>query len=301
MSDPRQRGKDLRALWATLAVICLLGAGVAYGVTRYRLYELEQQATRDARKVVVNVIQPELTPNDASGPMRGSRLAQMRSTIGTEVLDGPISAVRIWSGDGRIVFADDPKLIAEREPAMRDDIHALTVGTPAHGSVTGERYRTLVVMHVGKPQTLMAAELIRSHAPMVEKAKDPWYPWVARAIRFAVAFAVLYAITWVGFAAYDVVRRRIERQRADGKKQEVVTGRRPPVREEDLPAYMQPGFQQEVEARRKAEAEAASARAERDELARRLQESQLASAQVGSSSPVAETSGAEPVAHAQPR
>ena len=27
MSDPRQRGKDLRALWATLAVICLLGAG----------------------------------------------------------------------------------------------------------------------------------------------------------------------------------------------------------------------------------------------------------------------------------
>ena len=51
MSDPRQRGKDLRALWATLAVICLLGAGVAYGVTRYRLYELEQQATRDARKV----------------------------------------------------------------------------------------------------------------------------------------------------------------------------------------------------------------------------------------------------------
>lgn len=291
MSDPKQRGKDLRALWATLAVICLLGAGVAYGVTRYRLYELEQQATRDARKLVVNVIQPELTPNDASAPMRGARLSAMRSTVGSEVLDGPTTAIRIWSGDGRVVFADDPKLIAEREPAMRDDIHALTAGTTAHSSVTGERFRTLVVMHVGKQQTLMAAELIRSHAPLVAKAKDPWYPWVARAIRFAVAFAVLYVITWIGFAAFDVVRRRLERKRVEANKQEVAAGRRAPVSEEDLPAYMQPGFQQEIEARRKAEAEAASARAERDELARRLQEAQFAPAGAASSAeaPVAES------------
>jgi len=279
VSDPKQRGKDLRALWATLAVICLLGAGVAYGVTRYRLYELEQQATREARRLAVDVIEPALTPNDISAPMRGDRQAQMRALVESKVLTDPIKAVRIWSGDGQVVFADDPKLIAEREPAMRDDIHTLTAGTAAHGSVTGERFRTLVVMHVGKSQTLMAAELIRSHTSLIAKAKDPWYPWIARAIRFAIAFAVLYVVTWVAFAAFDVVRRRVERQRAEAKKQDVAAGRRAPVAVEDLPAYMQPGFQQEVEARRHAEAEAASARAERDELARRLEEARIAAAE----------------------
>jgi len=301
VSDPKQRGKDLRALWATLAVICLLGAGVAYGVTRYRLYEVEQQATRDARKLVVNVIQPELTPNDASAPMRGPRFAEMRSAIGSELRNGPVTAVRIWSGDGRIVFADDPKLIAEREPAMRDDIHALTAGTAAKSSVTGDRFRTLVVIHVGKPPTLMAAELIRSHAPMIEKARNPWYPWVARAFKLAVAFAILYVVTWLAFAAFDVVRKHVRRRRAEADKQEVATGRRARVSEEDLPAYMQPGFQQEVESRRRAEAEAASARAERDELARRLQEAQLASAQVGSSGSAAGPAAGERVAQGQPR
>lgn len=300
MSDPKQRGRDLRALWATLAVICLLGAGVAYGVTRYRLYELEQQATREARRLAVDVIEPELAPNDARMPMRGERLARMRSLVESKVLQGPVKAVRIWSGDGQVVFADDPKLIAERAPAIRDDIHTLTAGTAAHGAVTGERFRTLVVMHVGKPPTLMAAELVRSHRAMIEKARDPWYPWVARAIRFAVAFAVLYVVTWVAFAAFDLVRRRLERQRAEAKKQEVATGRRAPVDVEDLPAYMQPGFQQEVEARRKAEAEAASARAERDELARRPEQAHMASPELATASSVADPSG-EPATQLQPR
>src|SRR5262245_24349384 len=222
--------------------------------------------------------------------MRGERLAQMRSTVEAKVLDGPVRAVRIWSGDGRVVFADDPKLIADREPSMREDLHTMTAGTAAHSSVTGDHFRTLVVMHVGKPPTLMAAELIRPYTPLIEKARAPWYPWVARAIRFAIAFAVLYLVTWVAFAAYDIVRRRVEQERAEAKRQEAETGRRrPPVADEDLPAYMQPGFQQEVEARRKAEAEAASARAERDELARRLQEAQPAAAPSGAESSVSQT------------
>jgi hypothetical protein len=109
VSDPKTAGRDLRALWATLAVICLLGAGVAYGVTRYCLMELEEKAGRDARKVAVDVIQPELTRADVSAPIRGERLEQLRSAIEAKVLAGPVGSVRIWSGDGTIVFAGRPE------------------------------------------------------------------------------------------------------------------------------------------------------------------------------------------------
>ena len=279
MSDPKTAGRDLRALWATLAVICLLGAGVAYGVTRYRLMELEQQAGRDARKLAVDVIQPALTRADVSAPIRGDRLEQVRSAIQTEVLEGPVGSIRIWSGDGTIVFADDPKVIGEQDPAIREQMHTPSAGTTVHGFTTGDRFHSLVVMHIGKPPTLMAVELVRSHEALVAEAKEPWYPWVARSIQFAIAFAVLWVVTWVGFAAFGIVRRGVAQRRADAAKEPPpVPGNRAGVPDEDLPAYMQPGFQQEVEARRQAEVEAAAARAERDELARRLQQAQQVTA-----------------------
>lgn len=278
MSDPKTAGKDLRALWATLAVICLLGAGVAYGVTRYRLMELEQQAGRDARKLAVDVIQPALTSDDVSAPIRGERLSEVRSAIEAKVLEGPVTAVRIWSADGTIVYSDDPKVIGEQDAAIRGEIHAPNAGTTVHGFTTGDRFHSLVVMHVGKAETPTAAELVRSHAALVAEARDPWYPWVARSIRFAIAFAVIYVVTWVAFSAFGIVRRGVARRKAEAEKEPpVIPGNRKSVPDEDLPAYMQPGFQQEVEARRQAEAEAASARAERDELARRLQQAQVAS------------------------
>jgi len=279
VSDPKTAGRDLRALWATLAVICLLGAGVAYGVTRYRLMEVEQQAGRDARKVAVDVIQPALTRADVSAPIRGERLEQVREAIEAKVLEGPVGSVRIWSGDGTIVFADDPKIIGEQDPSIREEMHTPAAGTTVSGFTTGERYHSLVVMHIGKPPTLMAAELIRPHAGLVAEARDPWYPWVARAIKFAIAFAVLWVVTWAGFAAFGVVRRGAAKRKADAAKEPaIIPGNRAGIAEEDLPAYMQPGFQQEVEARRHAEAEAAAARAERDELQRRLQQAQVAAA-----------------------
>lgn len=277
MSDPKSTSRNIRGLFATLATICLIGAGVGYGVTRYRLMELEDHATRDARKVAVDVIQPGLTARDASAPMSGERLASMRAKVEARVLTGPVNEVRIWSGDGEIVFADDPAQIGESQPAMREDIRALTSGTTTEDFVTGERFHSLVVLHVGKPEALMAVELVRSHTALVDKAEEPWYPWVARALRIAVLFAALWVLTWIGFLAYDLMKRGV-RRRSRAKKnrgKDEAPGRRPSPRPEDLPAYVQPGFQEEVESRRRAEEELTSAKAERDELARRLEQVQL--------------------------
>jgi hypothetical protein len=289
MSNPKSFGRDLRALWATLGVICLLGAGIAYGVTRYRLLELEQAAAREARKLAVEVIQPTLEPADASAPVRGTRYESMLSTIEERVLVGPIVGVRIWSAEGTIVFADDAELVGDRVPAMRDDVLALTA-EPVHGFVTGERFRTLVLLRVDRSPTSLAAELVRPHDPLVARAKDPWYPWVGRAIRVAIAFAVLYVLTWVAFFAYDVVQRRVDSRRSRKRRKAEESGTRNSRRSDEvLPAYMLPGFRDEVETRRRVEQELSSSQAERDELARRLQQAELQVEQSKASSSVTES------------
>jgi two-component system, NarL family, sensor kinase len=272
VSGTKSFARDLRAFWLALAVICLLGAIAAYGVTRFRLTELEQAATRDARRLAVEVVQPALSPGDGSRPMRGARYESMLSTIEGRVLLRPIGAVRIWSGDGTIVFADDPKLVGDRMPAMRDDIHDLNAGAVS-GFVKGGRFHTLVLLRVAKSPTSLAAELIRSHAPLVEKAKGPWYPWVGRAIRGAIAFAALYVVTWAGLFVYDVLRRRsaLRRSRATMKEERSAAAEE----DENVPAYVRPGFREELETRQRVERELTSAQAERDELARRLQRAEL--------------------------
>ena len=269
MSDARNFGRDLRAFWATLAVICLLGAAAAYGVTRYRLMELEQAATRDARRLAVEVIQPALSAGDGSVPMRGPRYDSVLSAIEGRVLVRPIVGVRIWSGEGTIVFADDPELVGRQVPTMRNDIHDLNAGG-VDGFVTGQRFHTLVLLRVAGSPTTLAADLIRPHAPLVEKARRSWYPWVGRAIRGAIAFVALYVVTWIGFSVYGLLRRWIPRNRSARKAEPSVA----PQVDEAVPAYMRPGFREEFEAKQRVERELTAAAAERDELARRLQQAQ---------------------------
>lgn len=272
VSDAKSFGRDLRAFWLAMVVICLIGAAAAYGYTRYRLNELEQAATRDARRLAVEAIQPALTSGDGTTPMRGARYASMRSAIEERVLVRPIVGVRIWNGDGTVVFADDPKLVGERVPAMRDDIHDLNAGG-VRGFVTGQRFHTIVLLRVAGSPTSLAADLMRPHAPLVEKAEKDWYPWVGRAIRVAIAFGVLFVVTWVGFSVYDVLRRHVARHRSraatKAERSRELKG------DEEVPAYMRPGFRNEVETRQRVERELSSAQEERDELARRLHRAEI--------------------------
>jgi hypothetical protein len=269
-------GRKLRSLWATLAVICLLGAAAAYGVTWYQQDQLERDATRDARKLSIDVIKPMLTPTDAEGPIRGDRYDQLLAAIEKNVLAGSINSVRLWAADGTVLFADDASLVGEREPAMRDDVHATIAGT-SQSSVDGERYQTLTMLELGQPPVIVAVELGRSHAAIVEQAREQWYPWVRKGITAAIVFAVLYVGTAIFFAVLGSLERRSKRRQdapaANGSGSGRSSSRKAqPAASVDpnLPAYMRPGFQEEVEARREVEAALETAHQERAELMERL-------------------------------
>ena len=270
MPERRNLGRQLRALFVTLAVIFLVGAGAAYGVTRYLQSELEADATRDARKLSVDVLQPLLVPADAEGPIRGTRYDELLSTVDERVLAGPINGVLLLAADGTVLFADQRELVGDREPAMRDDIHAVIAGT-SQSSIDGDRFRTLTVLEVGSPPTLVAAELVRSHPAIVETSRERWYPWVGRAITAAVVCLGLALLTAIGFFVVDGLRRRSARERSTVDAPPLGRKKADPISDEDLPAYMLPGFQGEVAARRLVEEELKAVRHERDALLDRVQ------------------------------
>jgi hypothetical protein len=268
-------GRGLRALWATLAVICLLGAGAAFGWTWYMQDQLERDATRDARKLVMDAIEPALTAADAEGPIRGDRYEELLALAERSVLAGPISTVRIWAADGTVLFANEDALVGRKDPEMRVDIHSAIAGT-SQSVVDGDRFETLTALELGQPPVVVAIELGQSHSVMVEQARAAWYEWVRRGLTGAAVFGVLYLATAIFFAALASLQRSSARRAsaaaAGSPNGHSRSGRAAAPANDDpnLPAYMRPGFQDEVQARREVETALESAHQERAELVERL-------------------------------
>jgi hypothetical protein len=270
MSDRRHRGRQLRDVFITLALIFLVGAGAAYGVTRYLQSDLESDANRDARKLSVDVLQPLLVPADAQGPVQGTRYDELLAAVDQRVLPGPINGVLLLAQDGTVLFADQPSLVGDHVPALRDDIHAVIAGM-SQSSVDGDRFRTLTALEIGSPPTLVAAELVRSHTAIVEESREVWYPWVGRAITAAIVCFGLALVTAIVFFVIGVFERRSARR---GSAVEAPRPRRKKAgteADENAPAYMHPSFKEEVAARRHVEDELRAIQHERDALAQRVQ------------------------------
>jgi hypothetical protein len=284
MAVRRNLNREIRAWWATLAAICLLGAGVAYGVTRYQQGELERDATREARKVAVESLQPLLDAADVAGPIRGGRYEELVASVREEVMAGPIVGVRLWAPDGTILFAETPDLVGRRDAAMRDEIQSAVAGTP-QGFVDGVRYRVLVPLRVGDPAEVVAAELDRSHTAIVAESEEQWYPWTKRGLTAAAVFAGLSVLTVIVFGLLGLLQRRGARPKEPKPESRPRRAVREPVetREDDLPPYMQPGFQAESKARRRVEEELDSVTQERDSLRSRVRhlEAEVERAKVG--------------------
>jgi hypothetical protein len=270
MPDRRHRGRQLRDVFITLALIFLVGAGAAYGVTRYLQSDLEADANRDARKLSVDVLQPLLAPADAQGPVQGARYDELLAAVEQRVLAGPINGVVLLAQDGTVLFADQPSLVGDHEPALRDDIHAVIAGT-SQSSVDGDRFRTLTALEIGSPPTLVAAELVRSHTAIVEESREVWYPWVARAITAAIVCLGLALVTAIVFSVIGVLERHSARQRSAVEAPRLRRKKAGAQADENAPAYMHPSFKEEVAARRHVEDELRAIQYERDALAQRVQ------------------------------
>lgn len=278
MPERRNVARRLRSLWGTLAAICLLAAGVLYGVTRYIQLELEGDAARAAHKLAVDHIEPHLVPADAMDPIAGSRYEELAASFRWELADGPSESVRLWTSDGTILFADKAELVGRRQGDVRDDIKLLRSGA-SRSMVDGDRFRTLTMLRIGESQSLIVIGLDRPHAPLVAKSRARWYPWIKPAIVAAVVCFALWALAALAVVLLPRVRpgASMRRTGSDAQQPQPSNGkprkaarRDPSTQDLDLPAYMFPGFREEVEARRRLQEELEIARRERDALLDRV-------------------------------
>jgi hypothetical protein len=274
-----------RNWFGTLAFLALLVAGLAYAAVLIERVGLERDAIAEAGKLARSVIQPALTGEDLDGPMSGARYAEMRALVKRRVLQPPVSSVEIWNKDDTVVFADRAGFVGNRSSSMRDALHDARSGAATH--VEGDTLQVLVGIHVDGGGDAVV-EIDRSNAALVEQAREHWNPWVARALRAAVILLALYV---VAVALSIVLRRRRARAAerlpkglpktarrtgpktspqtatkpgaksnaapapaAAAKAEPVADGRKTKASAPVVPPYVQPGFRENVEARREAEA-----------------------------------------------
>jgi hypothetical protein len=267
MAGSGDRGRWLRGVWTGLCVLSLVGAGAAFGLGRYELLRLEGEAERAGSRLAVQVFEPVLTPGDLDGPVRGARYTELLKVVREGLLAGPIEGVRLWSAEGVVLFADDRSLVGGRDPQTAELLSAAT-STP-RSRVEDERFLTLTPIRVDGSNAPIAAELERSHPQLVTEARERWDPWVGRGLAAAAVFGGLAVLTSLALAAMRRVRRRRPARAAAEPVLPPAPGRADPQGPTDLPAYMLPGFQDEVLARRRMEEELEAATQERDRLAER--------------------------------
>ena len=280
----------LRNWFGMLAFLSLLIAGLAFGATRVLATGLERDAVADAGSAASSVIRPALEPRDVATPMSGERYASLRDTVRRRVMTGDVTSVEIWNDDGTIVFADNRDRLGQEVPAMRALVHDAHV-EGSRTIVEGDTFRALVSIGVGDVAAVV--EIDRPHDDIVARA-ERWLPWTRRGISAAVVFLGLY----VAAVAASLIGRRRRAAAANTLPTRVPSGNAAPIEEAhvnvrrrksdhpdrprtDGPAYTQPGFREQVEARLSAESELASARealaaaeVERQRLQQRLDQAE---------------------------
>jgi hypothetical protein len=252
----------LRSWLGMLTFLSLLVAGLAYGASWVARMGLEKDAVAETGRLAGSVIEPALTRDDVAAPVSDARYEELRSLVHDRVARPSITSIEIWNQDGTVVFADRSSLSGERVPEMRDTIHDVRTDGPTT-LVEGDTLRAFVAIGLsGGPSAVV--EIDRSYTALVEQAREPWDPWIARGLRGAVVLFALYLVA----AGLSVVQRR-RRARASEQlpkkapprapvapaKTEANVGTRRRKRDDHAgqPAYTQPGFREHLEARRAAE------------------------------------------------
>jgi two-component system NarL family sensor kinase len=111
---------------AALAAVVLLGV-LAAAVLRNQTRDEAIREAKDVTRVAGRgIAEPALSP----GLYSGDRAAQRRVRLALEkqVLREPVVRVKIWTGQGRILWSNEPRLIGSRFPLGKEELEALHAG-----------------------------------------------------------------------------------------------------------------------------------------------------------------------------
>jgi two-component system NarL family sensor kinase len=124
----RQRGAVWQFALSGLLSVMVIGV-IAVLVSRVIARDQALDRAKDVtRLTAAAVVEPALTPALVRGDP--AALRRFDRIVRTRVLRGPITRVKLWTPDGRVVYSDEPRLIGRRFPVSAELQEARTSNGP---------------------------------------------------------------------------------------------------------------------------------------------------------------------------
>ena len=109
-------------MFAGLVAVLLIGI-LVFGVARRTAVSESVRNARDLTLVDERSVSIALTDQIVTGDV--AAVARLDSAVRSRVLSRRVVRVKVWTGDGRIVYADDPILIGQRFDLGDDELNVL--------------------------------------------------------------------------------------------------------------------------------------------------------------------------------
>jgi two-component system NarL family sensor kinase len=120
------RAAVLRFALAGLIAVALVGLASFLLMRRIGTSEAIDNASELTNVVGGGIVEPNLTPGLMQGKPRA--IARFDELIRAEVLGDPVVRVKLWTGAGRLVYSDEPRLIGQRYELGEDELATLRTG-----------------------------------------------------------------------------------------------------------------------------------------------------------------------------
>ncbi|MBM2826488.1 MAG: response regulator receiver modulated sensor-containing diguanylate, partial [Dehalococcoidia bacterium] len=98
---------------AALVIIALLGVVLSLLLRQAIIESALADARADTRDTVAHRIAEYLRPTDLTEPLSSQRVAELDSFFKNAIVSKRTARVKIWSLEGRVVYADDPGIIGQ--------------------------------------------------------------------------------------------------------------------------------------------------------------------------------------------
>jgi hypothetical protein len=245
--------RERRTLWGTSSFILAVGIGLALWMAFDARSAATADASADAEISAQTEFAPLLQPRDLMVPMSQERATQVSAAVERTITSrGPVQRVRMYSDEGRILYAQDRSIIGTRPSYLRDLAFEVSNGEP-RTMVRNGLLQTYVPIWLNPGGTVVVAELSQPFEPIGAEATSDWYR-----IAFVAGGLLLICLVMVGMTT----RAAAARPRTQAELYQPAIPRRGSswVRTPALeaPMYEHPGFRaleeqrQEVERRARA-------------------------------------------------
>lgn len=173
----------LRLVLGAVGVLAVVGVGSVFAASQLAEREAVNDAAGIADVLAESVVQPVLTEELAQGDP--AAVAAFDAIARTRILSDDIVRVKLWSPQGRVVYADEPQLIGQTFPLEEEQLDALR--SPSVRAEVSELDRsenvfeqsTDKLLEVYRPVwtpagTQMLFEIYAAYDPVRERAAELW-------------------------------------------------------------------------------------------------------------------------------